>query len=145
MQNNLKQIRESKNISQPKAAEDLGYGLSTYRKYENGTRRISDEKLVQLSSYFNASIDVILSKAYKVDPTSPQFQKDAKTRSFLNAIVTNLTPQERSLLHELLSNFSELNESGKTKLVEESDTMVRSGKFENFGGHSQFSSAKEIA
>lgn len=105
MQNNLKQIRESKNISQPKAAEDLGYGLSTYRKYENGTRRISDEKLVQLSSYFNASIDVILGKAYKVDPTSPQFQKDAKTRSFLNAIVTNLTPQERSLLHELLSKL----------------------------------------
>lgn len=145
MQNNLKQIRESKNISQPKAAEDLGYGLSTYRKYENGTRRISDEKLVQLSSYFNASIDVILGKAYKVDPTSPQFQKDAKTRSFFNAIVINLTPQERSLLHELLSNFSELNESGKAKLVEESDTMVRSGKFENYGGHSQFSSAQEIA
>lgn len=145
MQNNLKQIRESKNISQPKAAEDLGYGLSTYRKYENGTRRISDEKLVQLSSYFNISIDVILGTAYKVDPTSPQFQKDAKTRSFLNAIVTILTPQERSLLHELLSNFSKLNESGKTKLVEESDTMVRSGKFENFGGHSQFSSAQEIA
>lgn len=145
MQNNLKQIRESKNISQPKAAEVLGYGLSTYRKYENGTRRISDEKLVQLSSYFNASIDVILGTAYKVDPTSPQFQKDAKTRSFLNAIVTSLTPQEWSLLHVLLSNFSELNESGKTKLVEESDTMVRSGKFENFGGHSQFSSAQEIA
>ena len=145
MQNNLKQIRESKNISQPKAAEDLGYGLSTYRKYENGTRRISDEKLVQLSSYFNVSIDVILGTAYKVDPTSPQFQKDAKTRSFLNAIVTILTPQERSLLHVLLSNFSELNESGKTKLVEESDTMVRSGKFENFCGHSQFSSAQEIA
>lgn len=145
MQNNLKQIRESKNISQPKAAEDLGYGLSTYRKYENGTRRISDEKLVQLSSYFNVSIDVILGTAYKVDPTSPQFQKETKTRSFLNAIVTILTPQERSLLHELLSNFSKLNESGKTKLVEESDTMVRSGKFENFGGHSQFSSAQEIA
>lgn len=145
MQNNLKQIRKSKSISQPKAAEDLGYGLSTYRKYENGTRRISDEKLVQLSSYFNVSIDVILGTAYMVDPTSPQFQKDAKTRSFLNAIVANLKPQERSLLHMLLSNFSELNESGKTKLVEESDTMVRSGKFENFGGHSHFSSAQEIA
>lgn len=105
VQNNLKQIRESQNISQPKAAEDLGYGLSTYRKYENGTRRISDEKLVQLSAYFNVSIDVILGTAYKVDPTSPQFQKDAETRSFLNAIVTILTPDERSLLHELLSNF----------------------------------------
>lgn len=145
VQNNLKQIRESQNISQPKAAEDLGYGLSTYRKYENGTRRISDEKLVQLSAYFNVSIDVILGTAYKVDPTSPQFQKDAKTRSFLNAIVTILTPDERSLLHELLSNFSRLNESGKSKLVEESDTMVRSGKFENFGARSQFSDAKEIA
>ena len=103
------------------------------------------KKLVQLSAYFNVSIDVILGTAYKVDPTSPQFQKDAKTRSFLNAIVTILTPEERSLLHELLSNFSRLNESGKSKLVEESDTMVRSGKFENFGARSQFSGAKEIA
>ena len=141
----IRKYRKACKLTMQELADAIHKSRATVCKYENGTRRISDEKLVQLSAYFNVSIDVILGTAYKVDPTSPQFQKDAKTRSFLNAIVTILTPDERSLLHELLSNFSRLNESGKSKLVEESDTMVRSRKFENFGARSQFSGAKEIA
>lgn len=58
--NNLKIIRSNSGKTQKQVAEELGISLSAYRTYEQGTRRLTDELLLQLSTYFSVSVDSIL-------------------------------------------------------------------------------------
>lgn len=60
MGNNLKTIRSNSGKTQKQVAIELGISLSAYRKYEQGTRRLTDEFLLQLSTYFSVSVDSIL-------------------------------------------------------------------------------------
>ena len=65
MQNNLRKIRISKNLTQEKVCEELKkYGCyidrTTYAKYESGSRNISCENLCVLAKYFETTTDSIL-------------------------------------------------------------------------------------
>lgn len=60
MENNLKRIRNSKNLLQTKVAMDLNTTQETISSYE--TRRVfpSSDMLIQLANYYNTSIDYLL-------------------------------------------------------------------------------------
>ena len=56
----LKEIRKSKNLSQLKVAMDLSISREALSHYENGKRSPDVEMLILLSSYFNVSIDYLI-------------------------------------------------------------------------------------
>ena len=56
----LKQIRKQKNLNQQKVAFDLHISREALSYYENGKREPSLEMLVQMSRYFNVSIDYLI-------------------------------------------------------------------------------------
>ena len=60
MENNLKQIRNSKDLLQTKVAMDLNITQETVSSYE--TRRVfpSSDMLIKLADYYNTSIDYLL-------------------------------------------------------------------------------------
>ena len=63
----LKKIRKIKNLNQQKVAMDLNISREALSYYENGKREPSLTLLVQMSKYFNVSIDYLI--------TGEDFQK----------------------------------------------------------------------
>lgn len=56
----IKGIREDLDIKQKDLAEYLHIRQNTYSQYENEQRQIPIEVLIQLSRYFNTSVDYLL-------------------------------------------------------------------------------------
>lgn len=56
----LKNLRINKNATQKQVAEYLGVSRPTYTRYENGEREPSLQTLINLSKFFNVSIDELI-------------------------------------------------------------------------------------
>ena len=63
----LKNIRKQRNLNQQKVAMDLNISREALSYYENGKREPSLRLLVQMSNYFNVSINYLI--------TGEEFQK----------------------------------------------------------------------
>lgn len=57
---NLQKLRKEKNISQEQLAEELHVSRQTIGKWENGVTYPETECLIQISDFFEVSIDVLL-------------------------------------------------------------------------------------
>lgn len=57
----LKEIRKKKKLSQQKVALDLNISRESLSHYENGKRQPSLELLMDMSKYFNVSINYLIS------------------------------------------------------------------------------------
>ena len=60
MENNLKQIRNSKNLLQTKVAMDLNITQETISSYETDQVFPSSDMLIKHTNYYNTSIDYLL-------------------------------------------------------------------------------------
>lgn len=60
MSEKLKLLRKEKGVSQKIVAKALGITLSAYSNYEQGIREPSNEILIKLCKFFNASSDYLL-------------------------------------------------------------------------------------
>ncbi len=56
----LKNIRKQKNLNQQKVAMDLNISRESLSYYENGKREPSLSLLIEMSKYFNVSIDYLI-------------------------------------------------------------------------------------
>ena len=63
----LKNIRKKRKLNQQKVAMDLNISREALSYYENGKREPSLQLLVQMSNYFNVSINYLI--------TGKEFQK----------------------------------------------------------------------
>lgn len=133
MGNNLKTIRSNSGKTQKQVAIELGISLSAYRKYEQGTRRLTDEFLLQLSTYFSVSVDSILGSKYSVSISTPSFLEDSAMRSIVNAAISEMNKEDRQQFRKLLESYMALSSTGRKQLADSADTMNRSGKYKRFG------------
>lgn len=127
MGNNLKTIRSNSGKTQKQVAIELGISLSAYRKYEQGTRRLTDEFLLQLSTYFSVSVDSILGSKYSVSISTPSFLEDSAMRSIVNAAISEMNKEDRQQFRKLLESYMALSSTGRKQLADSADTMNRSG------------------
>lgn len=58
----LKEIRESKGISQRQAALGLNLSPTVYNRYENGIREPSNALLLVIADYFGVTVDELLGR-----------------------------------------------------------------------------------
>ncbi|MBQ3088269.1 MAG: helix-turn-helix transcriptional regulator [Clostridia bacterium] len=56
----LRKIRKLRNLNQLKVAMDLNISRESISYYENGKREPSLDLLLQMSKYFNVSIDYLI-------------------------------------------------------------------------------------
>ena len=56
----LREVRKRKRYTQQKVALDLNISRESLSYYENGKRQPSLELLVEMSKYFNVSIDYLI-------------------------------------------------------------------------------------
>ena len=58
----LKELRESRGISQVRLAIELDLHENTISRYENGVREADYKTLIAIADYFNVSIDYLLGR-----------------------------------------------------------------------------------
>ena len=73
---NLQKLRKEKNISQEQLAEELHVSRQTIGKWENGVTYPETECLIQISDFFEVSIDVLL----KGTVTDSNVMEDVSTK-----------------------------------------------------------------
>lgn len=56
----LKELRKHAGLTQKEFAEKIGAAQNTVSQWESGTRRLDDETLTQIASFFDVSIDYLL-------------------------------------------------------------------------------------
>ena len=81
---NLQKLRKEKNISQEQLAEELNVSRQTIGKWENGVTYPETECLIQISDFFEVSIDTLL--------------KGTVTDSNITESVSNGKADEKTLL-----------------------------------------------
>lgn len=58
----LKELRESKGLTQKEVAKVIGYTQLSYARYENGKREPDISTLCKLANYFNVTVDYLIGR-----------------------------------------------------------------------------------
>ena len=95
---NLRKIREKRNINQLKIAMDIGITQESISKYETGNAFPSKEILIKLADYFNCSIDYLLNRT-----DNPNINKEKISK-------------EDEKIENLIFRFKNLSDENKNKL-----------------------------
>ena len=95
---NIKLLRNEKNITQQEMANKLAISQSCYASWEQGRTEPNIAMLINIANIFEVSIDYLLGRATELDTVK---------------ITTDLTAQQK----ELLNNFEKLNAEGKARLL----------------------------
>lgn len=95
---NLKKIREKRNINQLKIAMDIGITQESISKYETGNSFPSKDILIKLADYLNCSIDYLLGRT-----DNPKLNKEPK-------------PTENEKIENLIFRYNKLSNDNKNKL-----------------------------
>lgn len=59
----LKELCESKGLTQKEVAEIIGYSETSYARYENGKREPDISTLCKLAEYFNVTVDYLIGRS----------------------------------------------------------------------------------
>ena len=62
MKNNIKNVREQRNITQKECADSLGISLRAWQTYEQGVSEPKQELLCKIADMFNVSLDYLLGR-----------------------------------------------------------------------------------
>jgi len=108
---NIKNIREEKNLKQIEVATHIGVDKSAYSKIEKGMRSITIEELQKMAKLFNTTIDNIV--------------------NFEGNIPKEVTITDKTAV-EQMNLISQLDEEDKQTVFNIIDKMLTNKKFKNF-------------
>ncbi len=103
----LKELRESKNLTQKQLAEILNISRSSLSSYEVGTREPDFSMLMQIATFFNVNLDSLLS--YNANPTTVSSEYSSINPDLYNDI-ESLSEESRNELHKYI-NLLKINEA----------------------------------
>ena len=131
---NIRVLRDRKNISQQKLADDLLITRSRYVKYEDGTSEPPLELLLRFSKYFNVSVDLLLSVDIRKYPLDDML-KVAENRILLPVTVDSKGDNKIEIVPEKAS-MGYLNGYNDPGYIESLQTLslpfLRNGKYRAF-------------
>jgi transcriptional regulator with XRE-family HTH domain len=108
---NLKRLREDKNLMQKEVYNEIGLKPAHYNKLEKGLVEPSIEILDKLAAFYGVTIDEVV-----------HFSKEKPQ---------NVTMEDKSSV-EQLRLISQLNEKDKSTVMNIIDTMLTKQKFQTF-------------
>lgn len=94
--NRLKELRIESGYTQAEFGKMFNASQNTVSNWENGNRRIDDERLIEFSSYFNVSIDYLLGRTENRNgetEKSPTVKDDGLDAELVRLLV-DLSPEE---------------------------------------------------
>ena len=66
--NNIRALREDRDIKQREIAEYLGVSQNTYSQYENGIIAYTDQVLIKLADFYGVSVDYLMDRTNTKEP-----------------------------------------------------------------------------
>ena len=99
---NIKKIREDKNLTQQQIAELIHMHRSNYSKIESGQREISIDAIDKIAKYFGMTIDQIVN----FDGAIPQeITVEDKTLMEQVKLIQELEPDEKNMVFKMVDTF----------------------------------------
>lgn len=99
---NIKKIREDKNLIQQQIAELIHMHRFNYSKIESGQREISVDALNKIAKYFGITIDQIVN----FDGAIPQeITVEDKTLMEQVKMIQELEPEEKNMVFKIVDTF----------------------------------------
>lgn len=131
----LKQLRQSRNLTQAELATQLNVSQGTIGNWESGKRTPDIEMVVRLAQYFNISTDYLLGKSDNMN-----FSNNIKGNKNIiqqgeiycnnNHVISNENPNTiHSLSDDLLSVFRRLDNDNQCKLICYAYELLTSSSF----------------
>ena len=108
---NIKKIREDKNLTQQQIAELIHMHRSNYSKVESGQRELSVDAINKVAKYFGMTIDQIV--------------------NFDGAIPQEITIEDKAMM-EQVKMIQELEPDEKNMVFKMVDTFLTKKKFKDF-------------
>lgn len=116
MKNNIKAVREIKDMTQKECADSLGVTLRAWQTYEQGVSEPKQELLCKIADMFDVTTDYLLGREKKeqtaIEQLAGEFDMSALEREILNGYVS--LPKEMrgdlmEFLHKAVMNVMENN------------------------------------
>lgn len=99
----LKELRESRRITQSQLGEHIGAKKSAISLWESGKRQPDQETLVHIASFFGVTVDYLLGRdPHEATPPPPQQEKDP-----IFAALSKLNPENRALVEQMARKLLE--------------------------------------
>lgn len=99
---NIKSIREEKNLKQIEVATHIGVDKSAYSKIEKGTRAISVEELQKMAQLFNMTTDQILNYDGKIPK---EVVIEDKTTAEQMKLIQQLDEEDKQTIFRLIEKM----------------------------------------
>ena len=106
--NRLKEIRESKGMTQTQLGEVIGAKKSAVSLWESGKRQIDNNTLKSLADFFGVSVDYILGRDQE-ELAQLSLDNDVEIR-FLARGGEHLSPERRKKVEALLASLMDLDD-----------------------------------
>lgn len=133
----LRELRNSRKLSQQELANYLGISKSSVNMYERGEREPGLDTLEAIADYFNVDMDYLTGKTSQIKNFSKLNEKIdtnklSKESQAYDLISECFGKQAAELVH-LFANF---NEEGKEKLLDTAEDMSLLDKYKKEDGQS---------
>ena len=95
---NLKKLREKKNITQTKVGVDVGLSQEVISHFEIGNSKPNIDNLIKLADYFNCSTDYLLGRTDIPDVIRNINKKDIEINKIIN-IFNRLSDENKIFIY----------------------------------------------
>ena len=114
---NIRSLREDRDLTQTAVARHLGVSQQTYSSYELGCSAISSNHLAKLALFYGVSADYLLGLTAFEKPAGEMNQIYAKGEALgrINTHMLNLSPEHRKMLVDYLGFLTAMDKEEKKK------------------------------
>ncbi len=119
MKNNIKSVRESKNMTQKECADLLGVTLRAWQTYEQGVSEPKHELLFKIADMFNVSIDYLLGR----ETGEPEPIEVLASRFDMTALEKEILDNYLALPKDTRGDMMEFLQKSVKKVIEESKSV----------------------
>ncbi len=116
MKNNIKNVREQKNLTQKNCADAFGITLRAWQTYEQGVSEPKNELLCKIADFFNVSIDYLLGRETgepePIDQLASEFNMTALEKKILDnylSLPKNMRADLMEFLHKSVKEVQDEN------------------------------------
>lgn len=117
MKNNIKSVREHRNITQKECADTLGVTLRAWQTYEQGVSEPKQELLCKIADMFNVSIDYLLGRETKEQETIDELASEFNMSALEQKILANYL----SLPEDMRSDLMDFLDRSVKEVMQEND------------------------
>lgn len=103
IENNIRRFRELKGYSQEYMAQELGISQSSYAKIENGSTKITIDRLQQIAEILDIEVSSLISSSKQ-----PIFNQKNEKGAYGNGYVENLHVENKEMTEKLLAEKDKL-------------------------------------